>query len=128
MLITGKRELTLTALIPGIDPKETFGYFIHTGFHSAIILFSGVGFFASDVFMFSIFLHALLHRDILMAKFHDLNEATTKPDEPAERSLAVCATFVDLEHFNVRVLWIWSTISNSERGRHQNDLRSLHLV
>uniref|UniRef100_A0A1A9V011 Odorant receptor n=1 Tax=Glossina austeni TaxID=7395 RepID=A0A1A9V011_GLOAU len=86
MLITGKRELTLTALIPGIDSKETFGYFVHTGFHSVIILFSGVGFFASDMFMFSIFLHVLLHRDIMTAKFHDLNEATAKQNEPAERS------------------------------------------
>uniref|UniRef100_A0A1B0FRA0 Odorant receptor n=1 Tax=Glossina morsitans morsitans TaxID=37546 RepID=A0A1B0FRA0_GLOMM len=86
MLITGKRELTLIALIPGIDPKETVGYFIHTGFHSAIISFAGVGFFASEIVMFSIFLHVLLHRDILMEKFHDLNEATAKPDVPAART------------------------------------------
>uniref|UniRef100_A0A905AWL4 Odorant receptor n=1 Tax=Glossina morsitans morsitans TaxID=37546 RepID=A0A905AWL4_GLOMM len=86
MLITGKRELTLTALIPGIDPKETVGYFIHTGFHCAIILFSGVGFFASDTIMFSMLLHVLLHRDIMVAKFHDLNEITEQEDKPAERS------------------------------------------
>uniref|UniRef100_A0A1B0FRI6 Odorant receptor n=1 Tax=Glossina morsitans morsitans TaxID=37546 RepID=A0A1B0FRI6_GLOMM len=86
MLITGKRELSLTALIPGIDPKETVGYFIHTGFHSAIILFSGVGFFASDTIMFSMLLHVLLHRDIMVAKFYDLNEITEQDDKSAERS------------------------------------------
>ncbi|XP_037881891.1 odorant receptor 67d-like [Glossina fuscipes] len=86
MLITGKRELNLTALIPGIDPKETYGYFIHTCFHSSIILFSGVGFYASDMIMFSMLLHVLLHRDIMVVKFHDLNEATGEQVKPAKRS------------------------------------------
>ncbi|XP_037881888.1 odorant receptor 67d-like [Glossina fuscipes] len=86
VLITGKRELTLTALIPGIDPKELLGYFIHTGFHSAIIFFGGVGFFCSDTIMFSMLLHVLLHRDIMKAKFHDLNEITEQEDKPVERS------------------------------------------
>ncbi|KNC22432.1 putative odorant receptor 67d [Lucilia cuprina] len=77
-LVFNERIFIMQFFFPYINYNTNFGYYLTSTFHVICVLFGGFGNFISDTWCFMFAAHIPLIKNILLAKFKELNELLEK--------------------------------------------------
>ncbi|XP_046808857.1 odorant receptor 67d-like [Lucilia cuprina] len=77
-LVFNERIFIMPFFFPYVNYNTNFGYYLTSTFHVICVLFGGFGNFISDTWCFMFAAHIPLTKNILLAKFKELNELLEK--------------------------------------------------